>query len=314
MPPILETRLRAKDGRQHSSRIVRCTRSTAPLVDGTAARGCNVWRAPRWLTAAPNSAPSGPRYPLSVRILLEAPAVRSAGRPRPASRGALSIRAADGLSGVVASSAQTIRAREVDGRVLPDPPGGAKPPHVDAVEPDELPPMSRPTAYPKDLGSRGDLGDHLGCHDVGDRVVGRERSCFVVDCAPSGRGCIRATPTRRIGCRRQSRPIQRRPVRGQARVSARAGPELALARRRERRPSWSVCLAWVRWSPSGLGWSLVRELGADLSEPPRSLGASTSASGLACGPRLGSGVDPTRAQARAGPGTALRGSSRTGCR
>ena len=94
---------RAKDGRQHSSRIVRCTRSTAPLVAGRPAR-MNVWVAPSLRTVSPKTELRNSE-PLSVRT-------RSRRQPWDARSDAtrraraLVIRA-DGLSGVVASSAQT---------------------------------------------------------------------------------------------------------------------------------------------------------------------------------------------------------------
>ena len=92
----------ANDGLQHSSRIVRCTLSTAPLEVGRPG-WMRVWTAPSSRRASPNSAERNSE-PLSV-------SARSRRQPQ-AARSAATRRArplvcrAEGLSGVVCSSAQ----------------------------------------------------------------------------------------------------------------------------------------------------------------------------------------------------------------
>ena len=135
-PVSLGTRLRANDGRQHSSRIVRWTRSTAPLVAGRPAR-MKVCVAPSSRTASPNTWERNSE-PLNVgQDPLEAPAVgREVGRDPPGEGRGLRRRRVERCGRELGPD---VRAREVDGRVLPDPPGGARESaHVEAVEADEL--------------------------------------------------------------------------------------------------------------------------------------------------------------------------------
>lgn len=94
---------RANDGRQHSSMIVRWTRSTAPLLVGRPG-WMRVWTAPTSRSTSPNSDERNSE-PLSVRARSRRqPQAASSAATRRASR--LVLRAL-GFSGVVCSSAQT---------------------------------------------------------------------------------------------------------------------------------------------------------------------------------------------------------------